>query len=253
MSRPFRYEARNLRDIGGFRTPRGWIRTGQLYRSAHLDSLNATEIAMLRRLNVGVAVDLRQEIEKAQPEERAAAVVPGLQVFDVGVNDAIDPEALAAIVAVLAQMKTAAEARAWMCEQYAAVVVRHRSDMLAALQLLMASPQPAVFFCVAGKDRTGIVAAFLLLILGVLRKDLLRDYMRTNKYLWGLLRKRDRSARAQYGLNNVKMAVIDALSEAHPAYLDAALVAVQKNGGPEGYFSGIDSAMMNDFRRRLMA
>jgi len=37
------------------------------------------------------------------------------------------------------------------------------------------------FHCSEGKDRTGILAAILLLILGVSRKEIERDYLRTNR------------------------------------------------------------------------
>lgn len=37
------------------------------------------------------------------------------------------------------------------------------------------------FHCSEGKDRTGLVAAILLLILGVNRKEIVKDYMLTNK------------------------------------------------------------------------
>ena len=37
------------------------------------------------------------------------------------------------------------------------------------------------FHCSEGKDRTGLIAAILLLILGVSRKEIIKDYMFTNK------------------------------------------------------------------------
>ena len=39
---------------------------------------------------------------------------------------------------------------------------------------------PLYFHCTAGKDRTGVAAALILLTLGVSRQDVLADYMRTN-------------------------------------------------------------------------
>jgi protein-tyrosine phosphatase len=41
---------------------------------------------------------------------------------------------------------------------------------------------PAVFHCAAGKDRTGIVAALLLSVLGVPEEDILDDYELTSRY-----------------------------------------------------------------------
>jgi protein-tyrosine phosphatase len=41
---------------------------------------------------------------------------------------------------------------------------------------------PAVFHCAAGKDRTGMVAALLLSVLGVDEQDILDDYELTSRY-----------------------------------------------------------------------
>ena len=40
---------------------------------------------------------------------------------------------------------------------------------------------PVLYHCTEGKDRTGVITAILLLILGVDRKDIMKDYMLTNK------------------------------------------------------------------------
>jgi protein-tyrosine phosphatase len=42
---------------------------------------------------------------------------------------------------------------------------------------------PLLYHCAAGKDRTGVFSAFLLLILGVPEKTVLADYVLTNTYL----------------------------------------------------------------------
>jgi protein-tyrosine phosphatase len=49
---------------------------------------------------------------------------------------------------------------------------------------LLAEPDslPAVFHCFAGKDRTGVVAAVVLGLLGVSQEDIVQDYVLTNNY-----------------------------------------------------------------------
>ncbi|QEE30102.1 tyrosine-protein phosphatase [Terriglobus albidus] len=42
---------------------------------------------------------------------------------------------------------------------------------------------PLLYHCSAGKDRTGVFSALLLLTLGVPEKTVLEDYALTNKYL----------------------------------------------------------------------
>jgi protein-tyrosine phosphatase len=52
----------------------------------------------------------------------------------------------------------------------------------AVLRALAATKTPAVFHCTAGKDRTGVVSALLLLLLGVPREVVIGDYSLTALY-----------------------------------------------------------------------
>lgn len=51
------------------------------------------------------------------------------------------------------------------------------------IRLLADASAPVLFHCSAGKDRTGIVSAFVLTLLGVDRADVLDDYQATERYL----------------------------------------------------------------------
>lgn len=46
----------------------------------------------------------------------------------------------------------------------------------------MASGRPVLFFCKAGKDRTGLVAALLLSVLEASEEEILQDYVISDKY-----------------------------------------------------------------------
>ena len=55
------------------------------------------------------------------------------------------------------------------------------------LDVLASAPEPAVFFCAAGKDRTGLVTAMLLGTLGVADDDIAGDYSLTADVMPGIL------------------------------------------------------------------
>jgi protein-tyrosine phosphatase len=68
-----------------------------------------------------------------------------------------------------------------MKELYRALI-NDRADRFAELfQHLIDSDAPSVFHCTAGKDRTGIAAALVLLALGVSRDVVVADYLLTNE------------------------------------------------------------------------
>ena len=63
-------------------------------------------------------------------------------------------------------------------------VVQSRTDPNSVVHVtasLVADAQPAVFFCSAGKDRTGVLAALLLAILGVPDAEIVADYALTGE------------------------------------------------------------------------
>jgi protein-tyrosine phosphatase len=72
-------------------------------------------------------------------------------------------------------------------------IVRHREfgrRIVAALKII-ANPanHPLVFHCAVGKDRTGIMAAMLLSVIGVGDVDIIKDYSLSAPYIKELLRK----------------------------------------------------------------
>jgi len=46
---------------------------------------------------------------------------------------------------------------------------------------MLAKPEPLLFHCTAGKDRTGLAAALILFALGVSEADIWQDYLLTNQ------------------------------------------------------------------------
>jgi protein tyrosine/serine phosphatase len=71
------------------------------------------------------------------------------------------------------------------------------APMLATLIRMLAAVagQPVVLHCAAGKDRTGVVTALLLELLGVEREAIVRDYLATQHNM-GRIVERFRAGRA---------------------------------------------------------
>jgi protein-tyrosine phosphatase len=87
-------------------------------------------------------------------------------------------------------------------------------------ELAVRDELPALFHCAAGKDRTGIAAALLLMVLGVDRDTVLADYDATNTYRTNRYIERIRPSYEEAGID------LDALRpvlRARPEVLDGAL------------------------------
>lgn len=155
----------NLRDLGGYPTRAGGsVRWRTLFRSDGLHRLDADGVAGLAELGLRTIVDVRADIEVEQAPSRIAGlaararrrpIVPDLEVL---------PTELGAIY------------------QY---MVDQRGDAIGAVVKELCAPDalPALVHCTAGKDRTGIVMALVLAVLGVPDELIGADYSLSAAYL----------------------------------------------------------------------
>jgi len=59
---------------------------------------------------------------------------------------------------------------------------REARNVLEAIAESIDSGLPVLFHCAAGRDRTGVVAALVLLLIGVTKQGVVSDYMESNRF-----------------------------------------------------------------------
>ena len=175
----------NFRDLGGYPgrdgRPTRWRR---LFRADALHELTSEDVDRIQGLGLRTVVDLRTERELArtgrgplEPEDVAfhhlAVVQEGIRVD--GTSDGVaEREAVAA----------PAPAGDDLAERYLWYLEVGRHALVEALTLLGGDEHyPLVFHCAAGKDRTGVLAALILEIVGVDREVIVADYVITAERL----------------------------------------------------------------------
>src|SRR6185503_4889513 len=168
--------APNFRDLGGYIGHGGRpLRWRRLFRSDHLAHLTADDHLRLQPLRLARAFDFRGVDERAAtPYE-----LPGVTQHSL----AIEPTVVQRMndIAAAGTTLTAPVITELMHELYRALI-NDRADRFTELfEHLIESDAPAVFHCTAGKDRTGVAAALVLLALGVPRDVVLADYLLTNE------------------------------------------------------------------------
>jgi protein-tyrosine phosphatase len=169
----------NVRDLGGLTTPDGRrVRSGQVVRSDNLRGLSdAGAVVLVREVRPRLVLDLRTEHECAR-EGRGLAGVDGVRYVNVPLQPkaALTPEQVAEGLATS------------LYEDYVLQVRDNGSQLLEALELLASDDVlPAVVHCTAGKDRTGVLVALLLDLLGVEREQVVADYAETTANMPGIL------------------------------------------------------------------
>ncbi len=158
----------NVRDVGGYPALGGTVRAGRLLRGDALHRLDDAARATLADLPVRTVVDLREDFEaRLSPDalEGTGIAVLRLPVFRfTGDSFGRAPD----------DLKSVYDHMVDDCGAVLATAVGH-----------VAAPeaQPVLVHCSAGKDRTGVVVAVVLSLLGVPDAVIAEDYHLTSAYL----------------------------------------------------------------------
>lgn len=152
-------DCRNIRDLGGLPMLDGGVtRSGALIRADNLDRLTATGTAALRASGVSRIVDVRSawECERFPSEFTNTPLWRNTPISDPAAPDLSD--------------RSLAEQFTWMLD--------NGPDLIAsAVAEIAAAPAGAVLVhCHAGKDRTGLIVALVLDLVGVCRTAIAADY-----------------------------------------------------------------------------
>ncbi|HUJ05669.1 MAG TPA: tyrosine-protein phosphatase [Streptosporangiaceae bacterium] len=163
--------AYNVRDLGGLRTKDGrCTRHGVIYRGDSLDSITPGDARMLfDKLGIGAIVDLRTKAETELsgllfpvPRYRYSVLVEGRLGHEPFPSD--DPAELAKVY-----LSNLEGGRAAVKGTFDVIA----DDLRAGVATL--------FHCAAGRDRTGIIAALLLGLVGVTDGQIAVDYVQSNR------------------------------------------------------------------------
>lgn len=164
----FAVGAFNVRDLGGLRTMAGeTLRRGVVYRADGLHRLPIEEVERLASLGVRTVVDLRTagEIDVAASMAAEGITVVHLPVLrEVWAHERFDGDAVS-------------DAVTFLVERYLEMLEEGTEAIRAIFGLVAAAEsRPLAFHCSAGKDRTGVIAALLLSLVGVPDDDIAEDY-----------------------------------------------------------------------------
>jgi protein tyrosine/serine phosphatase len=160
----------NFRDLGGYPAGGGQVtKRARLFRSDGLHQLTDADMDILRSIGLSTIIDLRTPGE-VEHTGRGLLGHEAIGYHHLAVVQWSGGEAVGA----------PAPAGDDLAERYLWYLDTGRAALVTALGLVAESTNhPLVFHCTAGKDRTGVLAALVLDILGVEREAIVADYVIT--------------------------------------------------------------------------
>jgi len=160
----------NFRDLGGYRTRDGrTVRWRRLYRSDSLAKLRGDDWRRFLDLGVRTVIDLRYPWEIA-----ARGRVPesdGLVYHNLSIEHQPYDQA---------ELGPDVDTARFLADRYAEIALDGVEELRLALEVIAAGDSaPLVMHCAAGKDRTGLLAALVLSLLGVEEESVVEDFALT--------------------------------------------------------------------------
>lgn len=164
----------NFRDMGGLTTNDGrTVKKGVLFRCGELGYATDTDIKTLDALQLKVIFDYRDDSEAELnvspplenvkniriPAKRKDSIIPTANIEELLKSDLfLQPNVLGKFYAEMAFRNPAYQK---------------------LLHIICAQEGPLLHHCSAGKDRTGVGAALIFLLLDVPEEQIIQDYLRT--------------------------------------------------------------------------
>lgn len=148
----------NFRDVGGYDTPYGETSSNVLFRSGRLFDATENDLEKIKRIGIRSIIDLRNDEDKAKYPSKTFQD-PSIKTYllPVNGNGRIPTSRLDQIESYLEMVEDPETARP-------------------IFETIVHATKPLLIHCNAGKDRTGMFIALVLLANGVALEDVEADY-----------------------------------------------------------------------------
>lgn len=161
----------NMRDIGGYPVDNKKIKCGKIIRSNLPNKMTKNDLEYLKGIGIETVIDLRSE-EEVKKKESNFEGNECFKLLHYKVNgDGKIPDTCQDVP--ISYMK----------------MLEGNDTIYKIFKLLANEENGVLYFCNAGKDRTGVVSALILMTLGADKKDIIADYTLSNIYMRDILKK----------------------------------------------------------------
>ena len=237
----------NFRDLGGYRTHSGrktaWRR---IFRSGELHRMTERDVRRLKEeIRLSTVIDLR-----SPPLAEQLGIGPitevGVKFYSVPLSIITDDDNWT-IQEIYRDFTNSGEVYLYRIRNK-----EYGKRLVEALEII-AKPEnyPLVFHCYAGKDRSGILAAILLNVLGILDEDIINDYTLSAPYMDEFIKRWDDDPITADINKNLPPYQLEAAPESMAFFLS---MLKREYGSAKEYIEnhGADRSLWNRLERALL-
>jgi len=154
----------NTRELGGIKTSDGGVTKENVFWRSDVTSVPSDEdIEKLLSAHITTIIDMRTEGE-VQKNPNGLAEIDGFEYHHFPITEGSGvPESLEAVP------------RSYMDIALA-------ENMPNVMKTIAEASEGVLFHCTAGKDRTGVVSAIILMLCGAVREDIVSNYVVSREY-----------------------------------------------------------------------
>lgn len=178
----------NFRDLGGYETEDGKsVKWGIFYRCASLGVVNEEDKLYLENMGIKTIFDFRSESEVDAENDIDLNNCKyinesGIKDMDNGVGGNENFDMFSMIKELMKNQERIRGIEDFLMSGYESMVTKNDAFKILFATLKDDDRLPLVFHCTAGKDRTGVAGALVLLALGVSEEKVIEDYCLSNMY-----------------------------------------------------------------------
>ena len=236
----------NFRDLGGYQAKDSrtlaWRR---LFRSGYLHPMTERDSTRLKEeIKLTSVIDLRNDKELQQLKEVSLLNDAGIKYFNVPFISYSEEQLLYHVYHDFLNMG----------EVYL-FNIRHKEygrQIIDAMEIITEPANlPLLFHCGAGKDRSGVMAAFILSVLGVDDNDIIADYILSAPYMKDLITRLMNEPGTPEDIRNLPAYTWEASSASMVRFLSS---LKREFGSVRGYLAmhGAETSLFNRLEKALL-
>lgn len=172
----------NFRDMGGVVTATGThVKKGLLFRCGALADATANDLQALAALQLKTVIDYRDDIEA---EKQPSPLLNTVDMIRIAARkDSGDAMKSMSMEQLFANKDLLANISPELFAQFYAELPFDNEVYRVLVKKVATKQVPLLHHCSAGKDRTGVGAALIYLLLGVQEDVIMKEYLLTNDYI----------------------------------------------------------------------